>query len=294
MTVPKKLWVVLPGGGVKGVFQIGFLEGFLSTHGEQYAVDRVYGTSVGAIMSPLVASGKFKEMYDIMSNIDDITDVFEPWNWFENLVKIIPLFTKLAMFRRVKLIDKVTSVLNKLPEKDRECAMGKCQVVAWDMLNKEEVWFSGKDLITGMKASSALSLVVPPIKYENRQLTDGWVTELIPVTRMISDLKSVTQEEQENIVVLIVDCGTRQPKKLTKLPTDPVRFSLELLGDSSLQLTLTELHDFINAHPALEIHYIKPEREGFDSSIDFDKTKIAQVYEAAKITGFNTSLVKNT
>lgn len=282
----KKLWVILPGGGVKGVFQVGFLQGFMEANKDKYEIDRVYGTSVGAIISPLVAAGKFQEMYQIMSSIHDITDVFEPWGWLMNLVKIIPIFTKLAAYKRVKLIDRVREIMSKYETEERDAILKKCSVVAWDLLNKEEVWFTGEELDIGMQASSALSLVVPPINYKDRSLTDGWITELIPITKVISDLDKY-DGNKEDVTILVVDCSTRKGKKITKVPSDPITFSLELISDSTLQLTMTELRDFEKSHPDTDIHYVGPDTDVFDSGIDFDPAKIKTVYEKAK--GFGGS-----
>jgi predicted acylesterase/phospholipase RssA len=51
-----KVRVVLPGGGAKGAWQVGFLKELLASG--EVEIDKVYGTSVGAGISPFVAANR--------------------------------------------------------------------------------------------------------------------------------------------------------------------------------------------------------------------------------------------
>lgn len=285
MTDTKKIWLILPGGGVKGVFQIGFLKGFFEKN--DIEIEKVYGTSIGAILSPLIASKRFDLLDLVFKNVNKITDVLQPWNWFDNLVKILPIYTKLGAYKKVKLVDDILNVIDKnFTDEEKETTYNKCKVVAWDLMNKNEVWFTGDKMPIGMRASSALTIAVPPVEYETGLLTDGGITEIIPITKALEDYEKA--EDKDNIILVIVDCSTRQIQKSPK-PTDPLFYILDLLYDAASNLSLKELEVAQEKYPN-KIHYIKPESELFSSAIDIDKKKMTKVVSDSYNLGKSTNL----
>lgn len=280
-----KVWLILPGGGVKGVFQMGFLRGLFETN--KIEIDRVYGTSIGAIMSPLIASKQFDLLYNIFDKVNSINDVLQPWGWFANCFKILPLFTKLGAYQKVKLVDIVLKeIYDRFPSEEITNMFDKCKVVAWDVINKNEVWFTGKDLPIGIKASSALTIAVPPIEYDNMLLTDGGITEIIPITKALEDYEK--ESDKDDILILIVDCATRVPHKVAK-PQNPLFFMIELLCDASSSLTYRELETALTHFPG-KIHYIKPKKDVFSNAIDIDKSKMREVLSESYALGLATNL----
>lgn len=282
--VVKKLWLVLPGGGIKGVNQLGFIEGFMKAHGDRFVIDRVYGTSVGAVMSPLVAAQKYDVMKEIIASLKSVGDVLQSWSLFENVLKIVFFFTRFGAYKKVKTVDVVLDAINKaLPNEEEKLSIfSKCFVVAWDLVNKEEVWFTGKDVPFGMRASSALTVAVPPIEHEGRCFTDGGITELIPITRAKEDLK--LQKDKDNICLLVVDCAKRVPRKLKQKPSNALYYMIELLSDASGQLANRELEMVPN------IKYVCPDDEVFENALDVNEEKIKKAYETSYKLGESFAL----
>lgn len=291
-----KLWLILPGGGAKGVFQVGFIDGFLHKYGDSFEIDRVYGTSVGAIMSPCIASRKLNILKNIFRNVESIYDIFQPWGWLESFFTWIPIFTQLGAYKKVKIVDTILDELaHELTPEELEKCYDKCHVVAWDIMNKEETWFTGKDLPIGIRASSALTIAVPPISHNDTIYTDGGITEIIPITKAIEDFKNIKDtEDKENIIVMIVDCSTRKPQKITKKPANHITYMLELLGDAAESLTETELKDAQEQHPEMKIKYFKPEKDIFQNPIDFDKTRINEAFNLGYEAGLTCSILANS
>jgi predicted acylesterase/phospholipase RssA len=285
----KKLWIILPGGGVKGVFQIGFIEGMLDKYKDEVIIDKVYGTSVGAIMAPLIAARRFDIIHEIFDSINGLTDIFESWGFLDNLIKVIPIFTKLGAYKKVKLVDKVIYKLQSaLTKSDLIECYKKCNVVAWDFVNKNEVWFNGDDLEFGMKASSALTIAVPPVPYKGGSyLTDGGVTEMIPITKAIEHYQM--DSLKDDITILIVDCSTRKMQKLSKVPNDPIMYILELLADAAANSSSAEFARVQESFPAASMLYVSPDNDIFNNPIDIDKKKMQQQFQNGYTKGFSFS-----
>lgn len=272
-----KLWLILPGGGVKGTFQYGYIKGLLSSFPDA-EIERVYGTSVGAIMAPLVAAKRFDLIDTLFENIQNINDVFQPWNWLENRIKILPIITRMGAFRKVKLVDAVLDLMKKNMTLDEmENAFSKVSVVAWDFINKKEEWFSGKDVPFGMKASSALAPMVPPVEKNGVLYTDGGITEIIPISKALHDFRQL--QDDDDRLMLVVDCSTRVPQK-SQRPKDILTFMSSLLSDACSGLTLRELELAKNNFPG-KIHYVKPLKESFENAIHIDKDIMKKVVDEA-------------
>ena len=143
-------------------------------------------------------------------------------------------------------------------------------------MNKKEVWFTRDELPIGIRASSALTIAVPPVEYNGTLYTDGGVTEIIPITKAITDHKKL---QDKNIKILVVDCSPRVCKKLSKPPSNPIMYTLELLSDAALSLTMTEFAKIKDENPDMSISYIKPRNDPFDNAIDINKEKMNTYYD---------------
>lgn len=197
-----KIRLLLTGGGVRGAFQVGFMKELLDSN--LFEIDMVYGCSIGALIAPLVVSNKVDVLIRDLEQFKTIEDVVEPWTYMDNVpgvnnpfatiynnlqnmlgpnsyifkfFSIIHLYFDMGLFKRLTLFDKVISYLTNA---DKKLVESKCVVVAWDVMNRKEVYFTGKDVIPGIQASSALWMVVPPVKYKGKLYTDGGVVARFP------------------------------------------------------------------------------------------------------------------
>lgn len=291
---PKKVWIILPGGGVRGIYQLGFIEGLLQKYGSKdggIVIDRVYGTSIGAILSPLIATMDIKAFRSTLNKIRTVNDVFQPWNWFENALKIVPLFRRMGAYKRVSLVDKVLDVVRKEvcngDEDKVRAVFDRCNVVAWDVVNKRETWFTGADLPFGMRASSALPVAVPPVEGVATGMgalyADGGVTELFPLGKARADYDKLTDADKEDLTLLLIDCGGDRMRPMKEKPKNAIAYIGALMTDTIAQLAMREL-EFVSPSG---VQYVDPAKDSnvFDSVIDINPEKMRRAYEGAREKG---------
>jgi predicted acylesterase/phospholipase RssA len=276
----KRLWIVLPGGGIKGVFQAGFVKGFMDKNAADYCVDRVYGSSVGAVIAPAIASGSLAGMESIIKNIRHLTDIFEPWSAYSKLLSCCGL-KSLGTYKCVRLVDDLFQAIKKdlVDEAKRAECYSRCHVVAWDILNKKETWFTGQDLQMGVRASCALPVMVPPVAFKDTLFADGGISELIPITKVISDFNALSDEDKKNVCILLIDCSTRDYHPSTMRPSNILSYVLHLMNDMHDTLSYQEFELRMNQYPHLPITVVRPDSELFNHSMDVDHHKIKVVWD---------------
>ena len=76
--MPVRIHFILPGGGVKGSFQGGFLSELLESYSDQFTIERVDGTSVGALNGYAFSLGASQQLRATWYQIGGLTDVFSP------------------------------------------------------------------------------------------------------------------------------------------------------------------------------------------------------------------------
>lgn len=108
-THPKKkvrVRLILPGGGVKGTFQVGFIQAMQRS--DKYEIDHVYGTSVGALIAPFAVCGRIDRVADHFASLRSINDIVDEWPWYIRMLPTsIRVLFKLGAFRSIKLADQI-------------------------------------------------------------------------------------------------------------------------------------------------------------------------------------------
>jgi predicted acylesterase/phospholipase RssA len=285
LKLPKtKLRIMLSGGGVRGIFQVGVLTEILQS--DKYIVDRVYGCSVGSLIAPFVAANQMSKITDMLMNINSIYDIVERRtlagvnlpNW--SILNAFYTFIGLGLYKRISLVDKVVSCFSK---EEWDELKNKCFVVSYDILNDKQVWFSGDELQKGIECSSALCLAVPPIPYKDGLFTDGGIVELYPVTHIEDNPDSTEPFEGE---YLFVDCDTRQPYKV-ETPTNGLSLMSDLTWGAACRLATVELQNVERQMKQNNqiFHTIKPEVNYFTNAFDIDQSKMTKSYEDGRLKG---------
>ena len=190
---PAKTALVLSGGGAKGFAHIGVLE-VLDSMGVR--PDLVVGTSMGAIVGALYASGYTGREIDSMFRALPLAAVirgYEP-RIPESLRPYPPLAALeegkrgLALQTSSVREEQVNTLMDALMLRGNLAARGNFdslpipfRAVATDLAAREEIVLRSGDLAEAVRASFALPLVFKPIQLEGRTLTDGGMTENVPV-----------------------------------------------------------------------------------------------------------------
>ncbi len=276
-----RIGLVLSGGGARGAAHIGVLKMLDQLH---VPVDAIAGTSMGAVVGGLYASGlSGQQIEQAMASVNwqvafrdhpprnelDYRRKQEEERYLVNL--------PLGLQGRKLVIPKGLIQSQKLTEMLRQLTLPVATIADFDQLptpfravatNLETgaaVVLGNGDLATAMRASMAVPGVFAPVDYGGQVLVDGGLADYLPI-----DAARAMNVD----VLIVVDAGfTLQSRKnLVSLPgiTQQV-FSILLRRNIEQQLSALSAHDLI----------ISPELGNF-SSYDFvDTLKIVNAGAAA-------------
>ncbi|HZE73887.1 MAG TPA: patatin-like phospholipase family protein [Gemmatimonadales bacterium] len=190
---PAKTALVLSGGGAKGFAHIGVIE-VLDSLGVR--PDLVVGTSMGAIVGALYASGYTGREIDSIFRALPLAAVirgYEPR--IPQSLRPYPPLAVLEEGRRGLALqtssvreEQVNALMDALMLRGNLAARGNFdslpipfRAVATDLAAREEIVLKSGDLAEAVRASFSLPLVFKPVELDGRTLTDGGMTENVPV-----------------------------------------------------------------------------------------------------------------
>lgn len=160
--------LVLSSGGARGIAHIGVIE---ELEREGFEIKSIAGTSMGALVGGIYATGKLNEFKEWMYTLNKI-DVFKLIDFTfssQGLIKGDRVFTKMRTF---------------IPEKNIEEMKIFFVAIATDIINEKEVVFTSGSSYDAIRASIALPTVFTPVKYNNTLLVDGGVLNPIPINHV--------------------------------------------------------------------------------------------------------------
>lgn len=244
--------VALGGGGAKGLAHLPLLEVF-----DDLGIrpTRIAGTSVGAIVGTLYASGLSARQ--MRTEIDELTRTprsLKEWfeakrlpGWFD-LIDIE--FGRSSLFQIDKFLDEMEKVIGV---SDFEQLQIPLEVVASDFWKRSQVVFGSGPIIPAVAASFALPGIFKPVVQGDRVLVDGGSVNPVPYDLLLEDC---------DVVVAIDVSGQRRPgEDLLPSYTETIFNTFQI----SAQAILAEK---IRANPPTI--FIKPEIEDV-KVLDFHK-----------------------
>ncbi|MFA5386539.1 MAG: patatin-like phospholipase family protein [Candidatus Paceibacterota bacterium] len=173
----KKIGLALGGGGARGLAHIGIIK-ILEQAG--IPIDFIAGTSMGALVGGFYAATKdIKALEDIFLNIRK-KDIFS--------ASAMLIGRKDDPFKSEIITDFLVS---KLDGKNIQDCSVPFRAIAMNVENGEETEFSKGPLVEAIRASSALPILMKPIKIGDKIFADGAFVNNIPadvVKRMGADI----------------------------------------------------------------------------------------------------------
>ncbi len=161
---PSEIAVALSGGAIRCVAQIGVLD-VLETSG--FRITAIAGTSAGAIVGALVASGRY--------TIDEMTGLVRALRWRDVVRPRLPragLIDSEKIYRYMRaLIDDMTFDDLKIP----------LVVTACDLKTGEKVLLNEGSVARAVQASCSLPVIFTPSRLGGRLLVDGGAVSQLPV-----------------------------------------------------------------------------------------------------------------
>jgi len=197
LAAPPKIGLVLSGGGARGLAHIGVLRALEEQH---IRVDAIAGTSMGAIIGALYASGK---------STDEIEHIALTMNWSQ-LFADLPPRDRLSFRRkqdsRQNLIEAQLTLDDGIIHLPKGAAKGQnlqimlqqlfanvsdvtdfdrlripFRAVAADLATGDPVIFEQGSLATAMRASASIPGLFAPVEINGKILVDGGVANNLPV-----------------------------------------------------------------------------------------------------------------
>jgi len=160
--------LVLSSGGARGIAHIGAIE---ELEKQGYNITSIAGTSMGALVGGVYATGKLRGYKEWLSSLDKL-DVFKMVDF---------TFSTCGLVKG----DKIFKEMRKLvPDTNIEDLKIPFAAVATDIINKKEVIFTEGDLFEAIRASISIPSVFTPKQYNDLLLIDGGVINPIPVNRI--------------------------------------------------------------------------------------------------------------
>ena len=307
--------IILPGGGVKCSYQVGFMDALLSNDDffKKYEIVEINGSSGGAIVGSYAATGQIEKLKDIITKYEKLNDVFEPWfyvPYINNLpvihfiTKLINLFfaiTKKSLLNPYKLYESIDFLNDNMLRgchDSKIIGLDKFNCVVTNLTDQKIEYINGtskliKDYI---KASSTLWMLCPPYEINNKEYMDGGLCELYPMghdktfpdatfnnDEVIENLNIHPTHEDENCKYIIVNPQNGKPSKHSS--KDIFYYLNSIIHITHHQLSYHRIlhHDMLNNK---NIKNYVMSGNIFDSNIDINNNKIRKAIVTGEIDGY--------
>lgn len=159
----KHIGLALGGGSVLGAAHIGVLRALEEF---DYTITHLSGTSIGAFVGALVASGKdWREIEEIALNL----------SWF----KVARLrLSKLGLMSNERLGESVRDMIGDASFADLAIPL---YIVAADISNGDKVVLSSGSVADAVMASTCIPGIFEPVELDGKLLVDGGVCDNVPI-----------------------------------------------------------------------------------------------------------------
>lgn len=189
----KNVSLVLSSGGARGVAHIGAIE---ELERQGYNITSIAGTSMGALVGGVYATGKLPEYKEWLSSLGKL-DVFKMIDF---------TFSTSGLVKG----DKIFKEMRKLvPDTNIEDLKIPFAAVATDIINKKEIVFTQGNLFEAIRASISIPSVFTPMQKDNLLLIDGGVINPMPVNRV---------KRSENDILVVVNVNAFIPDDKPNAP----------------------------------------------------------------------------
>jgi predicted acylesterase/phospholipase RssA len=267
---PQRTALVLSGGGAKGIAQIGVLR-VLDSLGIR--PDLVVGTSMGAVVGALYASGYTGRELDSLARVAPLAALFRTYQPLapRSLGILQPLVVweqgarGFALQSASVVEAEANALVNAAMLRGNLLARGEFdslpipfRAVATDLADRGEVVLRSGDLAQAVRASAAVPLLFAPEWRDGRFLADGGLSANIPV--------AVARAEGAERVI-VVD-ATEHPRD------SPDAYTPLLVADRLVQFLFQQRADSLRSGDLR----IRPDVDGF-TSLNFSPGNIARLLE---------------
>ena len=164
----KRVALALSSGGPRGFAYIGALE-VLQERG--YEVSAVAGTSIGALVGGVYATGRLAEFKEWLLSLNT-RKVFSLVDWSLSMSHLV---------KGEKIIEEMRKIV---PDINIEEMPIPFSAIATNLYTGEEVVFDKGHLFSAIRASMSIPSLFKPVEYGNTILIDGHSSNCLPLNRV--------------------------------------------------------------------------------------------------------------
>jgi NTE family protein len=226
---PRKIALVLSGGGARGAFQVGAEKYARQVKGYQW--DIIAGVSVGAMNGAMLAMHRYArllELWDCISDDQVYTGGFNLLSWLKILFGAKSFYSNEPLKKLMAREFEAGRVLDDL------------HVGAVSLINGEYVQFTREslELSKAILASASIPVVWPPVEVSADYLAmvDGGVRNITP----IGDVLDLEPDE-----IVIINCGKQQPSILPDAPSNVLTIGLRALDIMQNEIFINDMKEFL-------------------------------------------------
>ncbi len=182
--------LVLGSGGARGYAHIGVIEALLDSDCE---IESVSGSSMGALIGGLYASGKLEHYKEWVLGLDLI-----------DVAKLLDFtFSGAGIIEGERVFEKLEEMIGDVKIEELPIPF---TAVATDLMRQKEVWIQRGKLIDAIRASIAIPTLFTPKKLHGRYLVDGGLLNPLPIAPTLASDGDLT------IAVSLNELGIKPPK----------------------------------------------------------------------------------
>ena len=211
----KKIHFILPGGGVRGSFQAGFLYELMTKYKDTFEIYKIDGTSVGAINGIATILDKADVLKEIWLSIKDINDFFGKWSKKPLLGQFYNLYAGFynnGLYNNDLLTVLLDTHLSESLKNSDQSILEKYSCVVTNIKCAKIEYIQGThlDLFKYVTASASPWIISNPVSIDDVLYTDGGLLETYPTNNIINskaDLVIIVGFDQEIVRYIEPQCS---------------------------------------------------------------------------------------
>lgn len=242
----KSIHFILPGGGVRGSFQAGFIYHLKKNYSHLFEIYKIDGTSVGALNGLSLIIDDAEEIKKIWFSIENIENIFNPWTmkpiW--NKVKTIyqGFFQKSVYqndgLKRI-IYNNMNNINNTLLEKYN------CVVTNLYTGNYEYINGSNENIKDFVLASASPWIISPIVSINNYIYIDGGLLQTYPVENI---------KNSKADIKLLLGYDSTHTNKIGMIGENIITYLTRLIDISRLnQSNICKLSKYINKYNMIAV-----------------------------------------
>mgnify|MGYP006086965541 FL=1 len=201
-----KIHFILPGGGVRGAFQAGFLYQLFTKYKTHFEIARVDGTSVGSINGFAIMNDACETLKDTWLNINNINDLFDNWSDTSIIGGMQSLYYgyyNSGLFSNAKVTRLIESTAGDSWKTHSKEYQDKYSCAVVNLHNGKTKYVYGSDLniLDYITASASPWVVSNPVSIEDSSYADGGLLETYPIkhiNKCDADITLILGYDQEH------------------------------------------------------------------------------------------------